>query len=183
VLQYRTDQTPRDVDGFTAAVGRRVSEISAGDGRLDAPPMALEDAEAAVRLVRARAASWKVDPARVGFIGFSAGAVTALGLGLTDDKAARPDFIAPIYGSMVSRKVSVDAPPMFLAIALDDPLFAKGKSLGLVDSWRAARRPVEAHFYERGAHGFASGTSAATKLWEKEFLAWMQDRGLLARKP
>jgi hypothetical protein len=59
--------------------------------------------------------------------------------------------------------------------SIDDP--------GLVKSWQATRRPVEAHFYERRAHGFASGTSAATKIWEKEFLAWMQDRGLLARKP
>ena len=179
VLKYRPDPTPRDVPAFTAAVIKRVTAIAKGD-HFETPPQALEDASAAVRLVRNRAAEWGVDPRRVGFVGFSAGAITALSVGVTDDKTARPDFIAPIYGPMYARAVPADAPPLFVAIALDDPIFARGgESFGLVDSWRTARRPVEAHLYERGGHGFGLGKSAATKLWADEFYAWMQDRGLL----
>ena len=181
VLKYRPDPTPRDVTGYTAAVIKRVTAIAKG-GRFETPAPALEDASAAVRLVRSRATEWGVDPTRVGFLGFSAGAITALSVGLTDDKTARPDFIAPIYGPMWARPVPADAPPMFVAIALDDPIFSTGKSFELIDSWRGARRPVEAHLYERGGHGFGLGKSAATKLWADEFYAWMQDRGLLRPK-
>lgn len=182
VLKYRPDPTPRDRRGYITTSVTRVISIAKGE-HFETPPQALEDAEAAVRLVRARAQAWGVDPARVGFLGFSAGAITALGVGLTTAKDARPDFIAPIYGPMYARAVPPDAPPMFIAIALDDPIFTTGKPLELVESWRAARRPVEAHLYGLGGHGFGSGTSAATKLWAGEFYAWMQDRGLLRPSP
>lgn len=180
VLKYRLEATPLDYADYKSVLHKRLIDAVQGTAKLETPALALEDAKAAVRLVRARAASWGVDPARVGFIGFSAGAMTALSIGLSDDKAARPDFIAPIYGPMVARSAPADAPPMFLAIALDDPIFARGRDLGLIDSWRAAGRPIEVHLYERGGHGFAAGKSAATKLWIEEFYAWMQDRHLLA---
>jgi acetyl esterase/lipase len=178
VLKYRLEPTPRDWAGYQAVLTKRL--VAAAQGQpIATPPQALDDAKAAVRLVRARAAEWRVDPARVGFLGFSAGALNALSVGLTDDKQARPDFIAPIYGSLAPRPVPADAPAMFVAIALDDPLFASGKSLGLIDAWRKAGRPLEAHLYQRGGHGFVRGKSAATKLWIEEFYAWMQDRGLV----
>ena len=180
VLKYRPDPTPRDLKAYTAATIKRVIGIAQGE-HFETPAAALDDAKAAVRLVRTRAGEWGVDPARVGFLGFSAGAITTLSVGLTDDKAARPDFIAPIYGPMYARPVPGDAPPMFVAIALDDPIFARGKGLELIESWRGAGRPVEAHLYERGGHGFGLGKSASTKLWADEFYAWMQDRGLLRR--
>ncbi|MES2337210.1 MAG: alpha/beta hydrolase [Pseudomonadota bacterium] len=43
------------------------------DGWVAGPDAPLQDAKRALRLIRARAARWKVDPARVGTIGFSAG--------------------------------------------------------------------------------------------------------------
>lgn len=181
VLKYRTEPTPRDRAGYFAATGARMKEVVTGGRPLDTTAEALADAEAAVRLVRARAAEWHVDPARVGFVGFSAGAMTALSVGLIDDKASRPDFIAPIYPPMSARTVPADAPPMFVAIALDDPLFGAGKSLDLIDSWRKAHRPIEVHLYERGGHGFGmTGRTAAARLWIDEFTAWMMDRKLLA---
>lgn len=95
VLKYRTVATPRDAAGF----GRSLQGVMSGPRRDDVPlpatAEAVEDGLAAVRLVRSRAAQWKVDPAKVGFVGFSAGAMTALGVGLAPDAAARPDFIAP----------------------------------------------------------------------------------------
>lgn len=185
VLKYRTTPTPRDAQGFIGALGALMGKATQSkDAPIGTPPEALADAQAAVRMVRARAKEWGVDPGRVGFLGFSAGAMTALSVGLADDKTARPDFIAPIYGPLTPRPVPADAPPMFLAVALDDPLMARGKSLGLIDSWREAGRPVEAHLYGRGGHGFGlTHGGAASRLWIDEFYAWMTDRGLLKRKP
>jgi acetyl esterase/lipase len=147
---------------------------------IEPPTEAFEDAEAAVRMVRQRAVEWHVDPTRVGFIGFSAGAIATLAVALGDDDTARPDFIGPIYPQMSARPVTAKAPPMFVAIALDDPLFAKGRTLGLIDSWRNAGVPVEAHLYSRGGHGFGMNkVSQSTALWIDEFYAWMADRRLL----
>ena len=83
---------------------------------------------------------------------------------------------------MASRQIPADAPPMFLAISLDDPLFAAGKQLGLIQSWRDAKRPLEVHLYEKGGHGFGmSGRSAGSALWIDAFHAWMKDRKILAK--
>ncbi|WP_294395630.1 alpha/beta hydrolase [uncultured Sphingomonas sp.] len=179
VLKYRTIPTPRDSEAFLAAMARAMAAPRDGTRPPDVPRDALEDAEAAVRLVRTRAARWRVDPERVGFLGFSAGAILALDVGLSGDKSARPDFVGSIYGPMMKRAVPEDAPALFAAIALDDPLFARGKELGLIESWRNAGRPLEAHLYDRGGHGFAmQRSSAASELWVEEFLAWMRDRRL-----
>ena len=183
LLKYRTIQTGADQKSFNTAIS---AYMKAGieSQKFDTPPEALADAQAAVRLVRARAAQWKVDPVRVGFVGFSAGAMTTLSVGLTDDKGARPDFIAPIYPPMTARDVPADAPPMFLAIALDDPLFGAGRPLTLIESWRGAKRPLEVHLYEKGSHGFGMANwSAGSALWIDEFYAWMKDRRIVKAEP
>lgn len=184
VLKYRVIPTPRDastyIQSMMADMGKRPPE----EVFRNPTPEALEDALAAIRLVRQRSAEWGIAPGKVGFVGFSAGAVATLGAGLAADPAARPDFIAPIYPSMVAREVPADAPPMFLAITLDDPLFGIGKPLGLIDSWRAAKRPLEVHLFEKGGHGFGmSGRSASTTLWIDSFHAWMIDRRIIAKQP
>jgi dienelactone hydrolase len=179
VLKYRTEQTPTDPKAYNALLNARVRSATNGDVPR-VTPEALEDAKSAIRLVRERAALWHVDPTKVGFLGFSAGAMVALSVGTDSDKASRPDFVAPIYPPMNALHVPADAPPLFLAIALDDVLFAKDKSLDLITSWRNAGRPIEAHLYERGEHGFATvSQSAASSLWMGQFHAWMQDRELL----
>lgn len=178
VLKYRVRATPRDEAEYRAFMMQMMSGAEGAKG-ITTPQEAVDDASAAVRLVRARAGEWRVDPAKVGLIGFSAGAMTTLGAGLVEDRAARPDFIAPIYGPRDPGPVPADAPPMFLAIALDDPLFKPEATLGLIDGWRKAGRPLEVHLYERGGHGFGMRQrSAATGLWPSEFVAWMKDRGL-----
>lgn len=180
VLKYRVIPTPRNsaarIERMMADLGSRQPDNSFRDPT----PEALEDALAAIRLVRQRSAEWGVAADKVGFVGFSAGAVATLGAGLAADPAARPDFIAPIYPTLVARAVPADAPPMFLAISLDDPLFGQGKPLGLIQSWRDARRPVEVHLYEKGGHGFGmSGRSNGPALWINSFYAWMKDRTII----
>jgi acetyl esterase/lipase len=183
VLKYRTAPTDRDPAKFIQYMSKTMAALAqdrlAGNYNLnyEGVPQAIEDAGAAVRMVRSRASGWGVDPKRVGFVGFSAGAATGVRLALLPDAASRPDFVGSIYGPADVGPIPDYAPPLFAATAMDDPLFDVTKG-GLLPSWAQAKRPVEAHIYERGGHGFSSGTSG--KLWFDEFYAWLETRGELA---
>lgn len=83
----------------------RHSKSGAGYGH----PAPLQDAQRAVRTVRARAKEWKVDPERIGILGFSAGGHLASSAGThfqnryddakdsIDKVSCRPDFMVLIY--------------------------------------------------------------------------------------
>jgi acetyl esterase/lipase len=187
VLKYRLKPTPADMGGFERSVTamfagaaqpqRRMRPDEAIAGLSDQ----IADARAAVALVRARATEWKVDPARVGMVGFSAGAMTTMATAL-----AAPDthlaFIAPIYGSMEAVKVPADAPPLFAVLAADDPLFAN-KGFGLIESWQKAGKPVEFHLYQAGGHGFGLGKKGTTSTgWFEDFMHWLDANGVLVRR-
>jgi acetyl esterase/lipase len=183
VLKYRLNETPEDDAAYMA----RMAEVFASAGRGDvsrtvSEPRATADALQALRVVRAGAKRWSIDPARVGMIGFSAGAMTALQAVTTGKPAERPAFFGYIYGPMGPVAVPADAPPMFAAIALDDGLFGR-QGFGIVESWHQAKRPVELHAYERGDHGFGLGRQGTTTmLMMDQFLAWLDSRGLLKRE-
>lgn len=183
LLKYRLNQTPDDEAGFQRFSKERMDEVFRliPENRMPdiKEPRATEDALTAIKYVRDHAGQYGVDPHRVGMIGFSAGAMTALQAAVAPDAAARPDFIAPIYPPMLAMQVPPDAPPMFVAMALDDELFGK-QGLGLVESWHKAGLPVELHAYERGGHGFSLGKpGTTTTLMLDEFFAWLTARGVL----
>jgi acetyl esterase/lipase len=181
VLKYRINATPRGLPSpLQAPTPAPAASGAAPAPRPGTPQPAIDDGVAALRLVRSRAAEWKIDPARVGFLGFSAGAALTMSVALLEDPASRPDFIGYIYGAMGARTVPAYAPPMFAAFALTDPLIGRGDVHGLTDSWRAAGRPVELHMYGEGGHGFSmSPRFAAAPRWIEQFHAWMQDRKLV----
>jgi acetyl esterase/lipase len=185
VLKYRTDTTSRNsrqfVEQLFKLLANAVTATNAeqGIGPIATPETALDDAKSAVTLVRRRAAEWHVDPARVGFIGFSAGAFLSLSVGLVAESSERPDFIALFYGPTTIKEVPLYAPAMFLGAALDDPLFSHGTG-NLVRAWSSAKRPIEAHLYEHGGHGFAKGTTS--ELWFEHFLTWMDRVKLCSRR-
>jgi len=184
VLKYRLKPTPAGMPAFEQAVNAMFASAGRRDSRLR-PEDAIAglsdqiaDARAGFALVRARAAAWHIDPARVGMIGFSAGAMTTMAttLGAPD---VRPAFIGPIYGSMEAVKVPSDAPPLFAVLASDDPLFAH-KGFGLIDAWQTAGRPVEFHLYEKGGHGFGLGKKGTTSPgWFSAFVSWLDANGFL----
>ncbi len=183
VLKYRLNATPRDDRAFLDMMGQRFA-AAAKDGPADEvkEPRATQDAIKALEIVRAGATQYHVDASRVGMIGFSAGAMTALNAALEGKGAQRPAFIGYIYGPMAAISVPADAPPMFAAIAMDDGLFAK-QNFGIVEAWRQAKRPVELHAYERGDHGFGKGMPGTTTTGLlPQFLSWMEMHGLLAPK-
>lgn len=180
VLKYRLLPTPADPS--EAARQREAMIRGSAKPDLSTPPQAVEDGQAALKLIRSRAAEWGVDPARVGMLGFSAGAMTTLSVALKTPTSEAPAFIAPVYGPMVTMDVPASAPPMFAALAGDDPLFAK-QGFGLIESWQRAGRPVEFHLYQKGGHGYGMGVEGTTTAdWLHDFRRWMHMNGFLQPK-
>lgn len=183
VLKYRLNPTPVAMPAFE----RSMSEMFSPGARPPRPqPDAMiaglapqiADARAAFALVRQRSGEWKVDPSRIGMIGFSAGAMLTMATTVAGGDA-KPAFIGNIYGPLATMTVPADAPPMFVALAADDPFFANG-GFGLIESWRAAKRPVEFHLFEQGGHGFGMYPKPTTSTgWFDSFTRWMAMHDLL----
>jgi len=99
---------------------------------------ALADTERSIRMVRAHAKEWGVDPKKVGIMGFSAGGEQAAWATLKYDngdpnsadpverESSRPDFVVLVYPGwrrMDVSNVPKDAPPAFLVSAGADDAF------------------------------------------------------------
>ena len=162
------------------AGGRPATRPSPGDMAARIAPM-IADANAAFALVRANAAKWHVDPDRIGMIGFSAGAMLTMTVTLNNHDA-KPAFIGNIYGPLGAVDVPADAPPLFAAVAADDPLFGQ-RNFGLIEAWSKANRPVEFHYYEQGGHGFGMYPKETTSTgWFDAFVKWLGMHGYLRPK-
>lgn len=184
VLKYRLIPTPRDEAEAGRFVGMTMmKEVAAPmDGELLKQSLAPTDARAALALVRSSAARWNIDPARLGIIGFSAGAMTARRVAIDAPAPERPAFVGYIYGPQDAEAVPADAPPLFNAIALDDMLFPS-KGFPIAAAWLAAKRPVEIHGYQKGNHGFGLGMPGTTNSGMiDQFAAWLAMQGFLARR-
>jgi acetyl esterase/lipase len=189
VLKYRLNQTPADMAGFEQSMKAMFS--GAARPRPASPPdpqqmmtrlaPQLEDSRAAFGLIRRRATEWKINPDRIGMVGFSAGAMLTLATELAGQDA-RPAFIGIIYGPLAPVTVPADAPPLFVALAADDPFFGNG-GFGLIDSWRAAKKPAEFHLYEQGGHGFGMYPKETTSTgWFNAFVSWLTMHGMAKPK-
>jgi acetyl esterase/lipase len=163
-----------------------------------------EDAQRAMRLIRGRAGEWGVDPNRIGVMGFSAGgevaSMLAFSPGAGDSNAAdpidrlnsRPDFLVEIYpGPLgIPDAIPKDAPPAFLLVANDDR-GASRSIASLLQKYRDAGAPVEAHILARGGHGFNMGNRSklkSVKGWPQRLGDWLDDNDILdpsrkAREP
>ena len=158
---------------------------------------AFADTQRAMRLIRARAAEWSVDPARLGAMGFSAGgelvalACMNAGEGKADAadpierQNARPAFQALIYpgrsGDVVPTK---DAPPAFLACGEKD---RQDIAEGLPEMYLRFKRAgasAELHVYAGVGHGFGlrDGMRGPVAAWPERFAEWLDSRALLAAK-
>ena len=138
------------------------------------------DAQRAVRLVRAHADEWGLDPETLGFIGFSAGSSLGRSVVASADPgtpgapdpiervSARPDYLVLVYGA---GRATPDEdlstfPPTFLLSAAAD----RGPSLGnaqLFTDLVGAGAVAEIHVYQQGRHGFGGGFGS------REFSGWM----------
>ena len=158
---------------------------------------ALADAQRAIRIVRARAAEWQVNPAAVGIIGFSAGGEVASFAAMRpeagkpdaadpiDRQNARPDFQGLIYPGQ-SGKIMPEkgAPPAFLACGFGD---RKDISEGLAEVYLRFKRaevPTELHIYAGAGHGFGvrDSNKSPAGAWIVRFHEWLADRKFLTQR-
>jgi acetyl esterase/lipase len=144
----------------------------------------IADGIQAIKVVRQHAAAWGLSPDRVGFLGFSAGAMVTSGTLLQEDAAARPNFAALIYGGPFGAMPTIptNLPPMFLAWAQDDAvaLDAVVRFHGALTS--AGHKP-EVHLFSAGGHGFGmrkQGTSSDH--WIDAFYNWLEAQGFTRPK-
>jgi endo-1,4-beta-xylanase len=160
---------------------------------------ALADAQRAVQLVRSRAAEFRINPARIGIIGFSAGGelaamASARVLAAKADAAdpllrvsSRPDFQALIYPGKLAEAVNIssDAPPAFLLCADNDKGPAQAIS-SLYNQFKQAGVAAELHIYASGGHGFGwrdkPAAAPVASTWPARLRDWMTDRGFLSAR-
>lgn len=164
--------------------------------RLDVHPR--QDALRAMRVVRSRAAEWGVDPNRLGVLGFSAGgevaAVVSYPPGEGDPNApdpidrlnGRPNFQLVVYPGPLGlpEVVPSDTPPTFMLVSNDDAGHVE-VVVNMIDRFRKAKVPMEAHIYAKGGHGFNMGNRsdlASIKGWPQRMADWLSDNGFLKGK-
>jgi acetyl esterase/lipase len=143
----------------------------------------IADGIQALKVVRQHAAEWGISPDRVGFMGFSAGAMVTSGTLLQPDAAARPAFAAMIYGGPFGKMPQIPAmlPPMFLAWAQDDNV-ALTPIVKFYDTLKSAGHKPEVHIFSAGGHGFGmkkQGTSSDH--WIDDFYYWLEAQGFTKR--
>jgi acetyl esterase/lipase len=139
----------------------------------------IADGIQAIKVVRHHAVEWGVSPDRIGFMGFSAGAMVTSGTVLQQDSAARPSFAAMIYGGPfgVIPTIPQKLPPLFLAWAQDDPV-VRDAIVKFHDALERAGQRPEVHIYSAGHHGFGlrkQGTSSDH--WIDDFYNWLDAQG------
>jgi acetyl esterase/lipase len=149
---------------------------------------ALADAQRAIRLVRSQSAQWRLDPQRVGVMGFSAGGELAAlaasrydgGVPEAQDRverqSSRPSFQALLYPAIPpGLNFSPQTPPAFLLGGADDQAAI---SQGLAELYLALRRAgahAELHIYQGVGHGFGLRVSNTGPVahWPEQFVEWL----------
>jgi len=157
---------------------------------------AMDDTRRAIRTIRHRAKEWKINPERVGILGFSAGgelaAYSAMESDDGDPKAidpiekmgSRPDFQGLIYpGKSSTFTVKKGMPPAFIAYGYKD---RPDISIGMAKvylMYKEAEVPCEMHVYSNAGHGFGyrAGSESAAGDWPERLCEWLVDSKLLTR--
>lgn len=145
--------------------------------------MAKDDGIAAMKYVRTHAKDYQIDPAKIGFMGFSAGGTVTLSVMLSAEQEWKPNFIAPIYlykKAVVGNLMPLTKTPIFIAVASDDQLGLMPHSIQLYETWNNAKHPAELHVYETGGHGFGiKKNKTSSDQWASDFENWLRIRGYI----
>ena len=168
-------------------------------------PIALEDAQRTLGLVRSHAAEWHIDPRRIGVLGFSAGGhlVTAMSVHFqkrlypavdaADKVSCRPDFAVAIYPGHLSvaknsfnlkpdirDHITRETPPTFLLQNEDDDVDRVEDSLSYYAALKKAGVPVEMHLYAKGGHAFGlRRTKLPVTQWPQLVETWLGAIGMI----
>jgi acetyl esterase/lipase len=161
----------------------------------------LQDVQRTMKLVRFHAAEWRIDPHKVGVLGFSAGGFLVAEISTNferrlyapvdsaDNESARPDFAMPIYpGHLATANgtlnpnipVSSKTPPTFLVQAEDDYVDGVKQSLVYYTALEKAHVPAEMHLYAHGGHAFGlRRTKLSITGWPDLAETWLRAIGIL----
>jgi acetyl esterase/lipase len=154
---------------------------------------ALADAARAMRSVRYHAKEWGVDPAHIGFMGFSAGgevaALMETRFDAGNDSAAdpidrvssRPDFAVVVYPGYRPGTITVprNAPPTFLVCADNDRSHVV-TTVNLYLDLEKQGVSSEMHIYAAGGHGFGmKASNLPVASWPDRLKDWMLERKLV----
>lgn len=161
----------------------------------------LQDAQRAMGLIRQHADAWKIDPRRIGVLGFSAGGHLAAAVSnqssdrtyskvdSADDLNSRPDFSVLIYPAYLTPDkditkispeltLSTNTPQAFIAMAADDPVKVEG-ALAYAAALQNLKIPYELHVYPTGGHGYGlRETKEPVTTWPDRLRDWFLARGL-----
>jgi acetyl esterase/lipase len=159
--------------GVTGILLKYRVPVRAGQERYAAP---LQDVQRTIRLTRAHADEWHVDPQRIGVLGFSAGGHLAAAASTMADKRTydpidaadqlncRPNFSVLIYPAYLTPEKSDDTlspeltvdketPPTFLIMTEDDPIRVENV-LVYTRALKKSGVAAELHVYPTGGHGY-----------------------------
>ena len=169
-------------------------------------PMALEDAQRTVGLVRFHAAEWHIDPHKIGVLGFSAGGhlVAAMSTHFerrlypavdgADKESCRPDFAVALYpGHLwtadekkfelnpdIATHITRQTSPTFLLQNEDDHVDSINDSLVYYIALKNAGVPVEMHSYAQGGHAFGlRPTKFPATRWPQLVETWLRTIGMI----
>ena len=164
---------------------------------------AVQDAQRTLGLVRQHAAEWRVDPHKVGVIGFSAGGHLAAAVSTrfaqrtyppvdaADELSCRPDFAIVVYpghlwtpGTTLTLRSDIRVPPdtspTFLLQAENDHVDPVKHSLTYYAELQKAGVPVEMHLYAQGDHAFGlRPTKLPIGRWPVLVEEWLHTIGML----
>jgi endo-1,4-beta-xylanase len=173
VLKYRLERT----DGYNYTVAKE----------------AFDDTRRAIRIVRARAAEWNVNPHRIGVHGISAGGAMAAYANIRFDRgdpnatdpverqSCRPDFVALVVPGLrpIDSEVPKDAAPAFIACAgIDDKSHARD-SVKFHTLLFEAGVSSEVHIYAHGGHNGGNNPLIPFGTWNHRYHDWLADLGML----
>jgi acetyl esterase/lipase len=168
-------------------------------------PVALEDAQRALSLVRLHASEWHIDPHKIGVLGFSAGGhmVAAMSthfdrrvyrpVDAADKESCRPDFAVALYPGHLSlaenstalnpdiqSHITAKTPPTFLLQNEDDRVDRVEDALSYYVALKKAGVPVEMHLYATGGHAFGlRRTKSQATTWPQLVETWLAALGIL----
>jgi acetyl esterase/lipase len=167
-------------------------------------PIALEDAQRTVGLLRFHAKEYQIDPHKIGVLGFSAGGHLSAAISTHFDKrlypavdaadkeSCRPDFAVSIYPGHLwiddkkfelnpNVPVTHHTPPTFLLQDEDDNVDNVNDSLVYYIALKKAGVPVEMHLYAHGGHAFGlRRTKFPVTKWPELFETWLGTIGMIA---
>ncbi|MGN6423625.1 MAG: alpha/beta hydrolase [Asticcacaulis sp.] len=164
-------------------------------------PLALQDAQRAIGLLRLRSVELGINPQKIGVVGFSAGGRLAADVSThahrayepkdeADQKSSVPNFAVLLYpGHLWDARtgqlrndivITPITPPTLIIQADDDPVDPVIHGQTYYRALRAHEIPAEIHTYAKGGHAFGlRRTQAPITHWPDLLEPWLSKIGML----